>query len=379
MNKKDSYNQASIAENMTVDPNDFNLWSLLVKKFIIAFFAVLTEVWLLFELSNWVLKTNFGAGTGILGAVVITLIAALLAIIYVFVFLINNAKKGNFKTDNNTELQHVFIEKIESAYADKNWEEVIKIGSVLSRPLWVTGNYLLRLRFGKLLEAAAAYKGDYTIQASCLIDDIGWTNHAMNNTEIALKNIKHGVEISKSQNLFFLAYKGYRHLSAIEAERGNLIEAGDCYSNSLFYAKKINKPDLFPEIKAGLHVLKSVIERKKNNLQEALNEIECARKIHHETGDIDREVKTYHYRGDILVEMGNINEAKDVYRKGLTISRQASRRDGIMHNSIGIARIAMKLGDIEEAKGALEEASKTASELGKDFLARELKIEASNL
>lgn len=77
--------------------------------------------------------------------------------------------------------------------------------------------------------------------------------------------------------------------------------------------------------------------------------------------------------------MGRLSAAKDTYREGLSASKQESRKDGILQNNLGIARIALQEGDLEEAKRVYAEAAKIAHELGRDTFAKELEAKAATL
>jgi len=73
---------------------------------------------------------------------------------------------------------------------------------------------------------------------------------------------------------------------------------------------------------AGLYVNEALLDMEQHEWESALELLERARKMYDELGDKDREVKLYDYRGDVLVEMGRLGEAKDTYREGLSVSKQ---------------------------------------------------------
>ena len=372
-------------------PEAFNLFlkSLLIKttfRFAAYIGSALAFTWLILEfVFGYIFKTEPLAGTGTLGILIVIAFCFALSFIISFRYFYSQLKVYENVTtvdrieaqSDEKQLEKTLIDELESAYNDEEWEEVIKIGSVLSRPLWTTGKYKLRVKLGKLIESAAAFSNHYTEQASALIDDLGWTNFILGNNKEAEKNINHGITIAEKNGDAYLVYKGFRHLSGIAMESGDLNQAIANHNKSKLFAEKISDIQQKQEILAGIYVNVALLKIKQCNWEKAYNDLDKAQNMFREMGDKDREAKLYHFKGDTLFGLGRFKDAKDVYRKGLAISKRESRKDAILWNTIGLGNIAIEEGDNEDAKEAYLEASLLAHKLGLDKLAEELKIKAS--
>lgn len=258
-------------------------------RFMISMVSVIGFVWLILGVGDWLFDGKLLANTGLLGASLITLLCAFVSTLYVLIYLYIEIQKLEIDTttasealnkQGDKELTDTLMQDIETAYKEERWEEVLKIGSVLSRPLWVTGKYKLRVRLGKLTESAAAYGKHPNQQASALIDDVGWTRFALGDASEAKNNILHGIRIAEECGNSFLAYKGYRHLSGITMENGNLTEATSYHDKSIEYAQKLQEGSSKQEALAGLHVNEALLEMKRHNWDKALQELEASQTLY---------------------------------------------------------------------------------------------------
>ena len=356
-----------------------------IKRFVITFSSVGGAIWTAIQVYEFFLGTRPFAATGVGGIMLLAVGSAFVASLNVSIFLYRRLKGLHEKSgadenpdeQSSDEVEGALISELKSAYQDENWSEVIKIGSVLSRPLWVTGKYNLRVKIGKLVESAAAFSGDTKSQASALIDDLGWTNHVLGNSTDARRNILHGIRLAQESGEYYLAYKGYRHLSGMALKNENFEEATKYLERAREFARRIEDSGKREEVEAGLYVNEALIEMRRHNWAKALELLKTAQDIYRRAGDKDRETKLYHLIGDALFGMGELENAKDVYRKGLSVSKQASRKDGVLHNNLGIAKVAMVKDEYAEARQAYLEAAEVARELGLNEQAEEYRRKAS--
>ena len=244
MNK--THNNRATA-NQTIElGTGIDLFNLLIR-FILSMVSCLTFLWLILSLGEWLLKWKLLDNSGAQGVILVVLTCALISILYTFIyyykFSIDNQRKiiesiaiSDF--EQNKQLNETIIANLHIAFQEERWEEVIKIGSVLSRPLWVTGKYKLRVEVGKLVEAAASYNDRPHQQASALIDDLGWTKFVLGDVGAGKKYISHGISIAEKCSDSYMAHKGYRHLSAISMEEDNLEKARKYLQKSSECAKQ---------------------------------------------------------------------------------------------------------------------------------------------
>src|SRR6185369_16144751 len=67
------------------------------------------------------------------------------------------ATLNTLSTENSDRLAaDSLLTMLREAHSRNAWREVILVGRPLSRPLWLTGHYQLRIEIGKLVESAAA-------------------------------------------------------------------------------------------------------------------------------------------------------------------------------------------------------------------------------
>lgn len=255
------------------------------------------------------------------------------------------------------------------------WNEIIRIVYPLSRPLFLSRNYRLRVEMGKLVNEACQNLAGKTIminnklipvssiQASTLIDDLGWTLYKLkNNNETAKENINLGITIAKNNKDYEKIIKGYRHLMGIASETHESIttiyEYRDLmiqYFSSPEYKNAVSQ-ETYELTDAGIHYSVARIltrlaatetnpAQKKSLLSDATKEIELAVKIY-EKRDNDRYAKTFNVRADILMQNNDIDElamARHILEQGLAYCKNLQRNDNYI-------RISLKLLAVEDKR-----------------------------
>ena len=354
-----------------------------IKKFVISFIACLSFLWLLISLIDWCFSYKLLGNSKLNGFFYLLFFSILFGMGNIIIGLIlelNKSKRvvldscDELKAKSNEDIQVVptLFSDLNSSFEKEKWEEVIKIGSVLSRPLWVTGKYNLRINIGKLVEEASAYSNNQEKQASTLIDDLGWTYVALKDYDQAKKNIMHGLEIAKTINNPVIACKAYRHLSGI-CLRENKIELAKEYSKqSQGYLEVIQDIKIKKEMKAGLLYLEAVIYKAGKNFNESISKLEKAAELYENEKDNDRYSKCLTLKGNILFEMGEYNISKDIFRKSLALSKKISREDQVIENYLGLGKIFQNENDFAQASQCFQLAYDSAESIGNKKLAHEI-------
>ena len=296
-----------------------------IERFVITFVSLGGATWTGIEAYGYFFGTKPLAGTGVVGVVLVVVGSAFVASMNVIFYLYKRLKNrsaaslqkpnrgenmllsqvkpqrldtrqsiNSSKVPVNAPLKNALISEIKIAHQRKRWEDVIRFGNILSRPLWVTGEYNLRVEIGKLVADAAAHSGRIKEQAFALIDDLGWTNHVLGNSGEAKRNIQHGIRLAQENDEYFLVQKGYRHLSGIAIDEGNLEEARVYLEKAKEFAMRINDVYKRKEAIAGLHVNEALIEVQRRNWEKALDQFRRAQDIYRDIGDRARERKVYH-------------------------------------------------------------------------------------
>lgn len=279
------------------------------------------------------------------------------------------------KNESETSL----LEELRKAYTERNWEEVITIGSPLSRPLWLTGRYQLRLQIGHLVEGAAAFSGRFEVQASALIDDLGWTSISLRRYNEGINHLLHGIKVAEDHRLSGLVCRAYRHLAGAYLKLGNIEQATKFTNKSAEWLEKVSNETEKAQLEAGLVYLRARELQIKGNFQEALPALISAQEMFVRLSDNDRANKVYGPIGQAYLELGNLSSAKDTFRRGLETAHLSARRDSELENLIGLAEIGQRTGNLAEAKKLFSEASIIALHLGITDKSTELKEKAMQL
>jgi tetratricopeptide (TPR) repeat protein len=254
------------------------------------------------------------------------------------------------------------IEVLEESARNEDNLSIIRYGLGLSRTLWIEGEYDLRLRLGFLLEDAASKLNDIETQAAVLIDDLGWTLVTLKKYSEAEQKIKHGKLLAENSKNYYLFCKALRHLGGINIQRRQFEEAILNLNDTLAFSDKIQDLKLKEEMVAGTNYGLGWAYSENKNYDQAEKYCLIAKKMFEEIGDHERAVKTYSQLGAIY-ENKDISIAKDYYRKGLLLATKIKRKDEIINNNLGLARVFKSEGDNCKANEHLESASRLQKEV----------------
>jgi len=283
------------------------------------------------------------------------------------------------ETARQQDVTSALVSEMQQAFNNQRWKEVIRIGSALSRPLWITGRYSLRIQLGKLVESAASYDRNPSAQAAALIDDLGWTKAALGRFDEARSSIEHGLKLAGESGQHYLVSKGNRHLAGIATKLSRLEDAHAFLVRARAAALAVDDPRLKSELEASFCYSEAVQQRKQSLYPEALKNFEEAQRLFSVLGDQDRSVKCFGSMGDIYLLTQNIPAAKDSYRTGLVVARQVSRKDAELRCLRGLADTAFAEGIVTEAIPFLTEAAQIAGQIGDADLASELTQRAAKV
>lgn len=265
---------------------------------------------------------------------------------------------------------------LREAHSRGSWEEVIMLGHPLSRPLWLTGRYHLRMAIGTLVESAASFCDRLDVQAATLIDDLGWTSVALRRYAEAIGLIKHGITIAEKAQKHGLVCRALRHLAGIAVKQGNLNEA-ECYANEAEAAlHRIPPSPERDELVAGLVYQRATQLHARGDYSAALERLTWAQELFVRLSDRERAIKIYGNIGNAHLALGQLAQAKDSFRRGLASARVSSRHDCELVALSGLAKVLQAEGHYDEAQGVLRDAARTAALLGDSERVAELEQRA---
>jgi tetratricopeptide (TPR) repeat protein len=231
---------------------------------------------------------------------------------------------------NTLELN--LLHQIETAFEGERWGEVCRLGSAISRSLWVSGHYELRTQIGARIEAAAAYSKAHALRARTLIDDLGWTRFTLGQDREAEKHILDGVRLAKECDDSYAIAKGLRHLGSISRRRSDQEAARLYLEEASAAAARIEDDTERHEIESSLLVSRGKLYVAAGSAAEGVRAFEAALRAFEERGDREREVKLYSLIGEGKLALGATEEAIWLFERGRQRARELGRFDELAAN-----------------------------------------------
>ena len=264
--------------------------------------------------------------------------------------------------------QQPFIDALIEFFHKKKTEgkdaEIIRWGLSLSTPLWLSQKYEIRRSIGEFVETSAISLDNHKALIRALIDDIGWTSVELRDYSFAKEKLLQGVELACRHNeLVFLA-KGYRHLFGLNFRQNQIEEAERYLALSLDVMNNLIEGVSKDEIVAEYHFAKSSLEAKKGNFEEAIKEIDKAKEGYDKLEDKEWVIKILARKGEILVALNKIEEAKSLFVKGLSESKKSQFNRQQVKNLIGLGMCCSKTGYNKQANENFTEAELLAESIG---------------
>lgn len=272
------------------------------------------------------------------------------------------------------------IDVLDDAYKKERYTEVVKIGKQLSKPLWYTGKYELRLRIGYMLEAAAAQCENYEVQAETLLEDCGWTNIRLGNKKEGIANIKRGLEIAEHIKSYSLVAQGYRNLidihlgeasnnlnlryiqsrrTAIASDREQELQKCKVYyDKAVIAANLIEDATKKKELLGNISYTISKYYLVTGDYKKALEEVMNAWGYYQSVSNEDKIIKLYSLKGVILRYLGKEEEAISIFQEGLAKSKSCGNNIHIVSNCLSLCEAYIDMNNITMASRMLEQAYK---------------------
>jgi len=242
--------------------------------------------------------------------------------------------------------------------------EIIRWGLALSKPLWLSQNFELRKEIGEYVETAAIKRDNKNALLKVLVDEIGWTNIEMLDYSGGEIKLKQAIELAKELNDFPLLAKAYRHLNASSIRQNQIQQAERFLEESLRATNQIQTPKIKDELVAEYYFAKATIELKKGRLDVAIHDIEISKELYENLKDKEWPLKIWARKGEILLEQGKIEEAKNIFIKGTHIAKEQHYLRQQVKNEIGLALCYSKDGHNKNAIEHLTGAKLLAEGLG---------------
>lgn len=267
----------------------------------------------------------------------------------------------------NQKKSDSIMDMLTYANDNKQYSEVIKIGTSVSDVLWSTSRKELRIKVGTMVAAAAFEVAamstnetdiDYAnrIRAKTLIEDIGNTKMCLheNNISDAIIAIQDGLELAREHSYFYEAVRGYRNLANCYALKARICKKNPQYGQAkeelvhaqenVMYAEEII-PSISDENKQAeahfdVEYAKAKIQKESDKPDEAVKFLENCIKIYKDEQDkdetvkriyADRLVKIYREMGIIYMSIpGRQKAARNAFKTGLQHAKDRQNHEDIV-------------------------------------------------
>lgn len=339
------------------------MWKKIILTILATFIIAYGALWTFFEVGKY-LGWTLLEQTGFLGQSIMITTSALATAIVLWLrgYLRISISFGAEQISENGKalgaMESAVIKHIRDAYKKEQFPSVVRFGRSISRHLFVEGFYNLRLEIGELVEDSALKAGDKESQAAALIDDIGWTLVLLRKYEQATTQIKHGLDVASGISDYYWIAKAHRHFGAMNVVNKEYKDAIGYFEEALKPAEKITDENKRKEMKAGILYDMSMVEYYEGIYDKAWEYCNKSLDLRREVGDDTRTCRIYALKGKIAEAEHNYSGAKDAFREGLVLAESLNRKDEIIRNNFGLARILKREGKIDEARHCLDEANK---------------------
>lgn len=362
-------------EEPGADPGFGRYAFIFFKRVVVCFGAVAGCVWAIFQLLEWFnVSLNYIKQLGAWGLYAYLASIAILSLLTAAVWTLADAAGAlkalakelqNDHSHSETSFSNELLNSVQKLFDEKKYPDVVRLGEVLSRPLWVSGHYRDRVALGQFLEEAASFAGMAEQQVLALVDDTGWTNAVLGNIAIAKKNIRRGIEIAQKHHFAFFEAKALRHLGTIAHRYDrNLREALQFYTSAQAVLPRIADQRERQEMTAGILFNIAEVKVDQGDFEDSLGSLTQSETIYKELDDCERLVKVHGLCARIYLKQGALSDAKDSFRKALAESRTMGRRDEEARCLLGLAEAHKQDENPELARKEVAEAVSILEELG---------------
>jgi tetratricopeptide (TPR) repeat protein len=258
----------------------------------------------------------------------------------------------NLSGKGNEKPKFSLVDEIFEADKNEQYEKVIRIGTNICRTLYIEGHHKLRHDVGKLIQEAAVKTQNRDVEVEAYIDHIGWSLVLMRGVDNskAVEYINHGIALAKHppSNSFWIA-KGTRHLGAIRFIAHDYRNAEAILREAITFAEGIENENQKKEMIAGIDFDLALIKLKLSDTDSAEAFCSESRALREEVGDKSRICRVFALEGKIAEAKNDKIVAKNFFSQGLEYAKKQNRKDELIRNHIGLARI-LKDEDTGKAK-----------------------------
>ena len=196
--------------------------------------------------------------------------------------------------------------------SEKDYEEIIRFGTAISRPLWLSQNYESRKRVGKYVYNAAIQTKNKFEKTRVLIDDIGWTCVELLQYDEAKESLEQGIKSAENAGDIFYKAKAYRHLFGLNYRMGNNEKAQEMLDIAILETEKISSSKEKDEAVAEINYSQSLLNYNNRKYSEAIKNIEIAEPLFKNLSRKEWLIKISIQKAEILIKQDDIFAAEEI-------------------------------------------------------------------
>lgn len=266
----------------------------------------------------------------------------------------NASPEATAESNDGRNLYAAIPAMIRHALDRSDYREVIRLGDALSRPLFESGEFAVRLQVGRMTEEAAAHIGAREVQYRTLIDAIGWSLIELGDFIEAEAAICHGLGIAEDADDWFYVAKASRHIGAIARRRGDLDGAAERYDEARAAARKITKPSDAKAMEAGIMYALAHLQYTRRDFGRALKSVDETIALFTQLNDVYRQDMALVLKADIQLGLQKPEPAADTYRHVIQSSKLNRESVHYVRAVLGLAELHIERRRFDEAGRLLE-------------------------
>ena len=323
-------------------------WSTIAKSVFFIIFALYAGLLTIFSVILGNPFLHFIQTQGLISLIIVVLVSIICSLLYAT----GKCTNGNVDTYTTEKIYEALSTVLEKLNDDKDYVVVVRLGSAVSRVLWIAGQYKHRISIGEIIFSAACKLENSYEKSRAQIDDIGWTYFAIKKADKAIENIKSGLLDAQEINNSYLIAKAHRHLTGIYISKNSYQEASENIIKAKDAAEKISDPIEKKEMLAGIEYsnVEVLLKTNKDDLEASLIMAQKVLGEYKEISDFERKAKSYSQIGKIYLLKDDLQAAIISFTHGLGIAEKIRRHDETVKCLMGLAITYCKRGDVKKAQ-----------------------------
>jgi tetratricopeptide (TPR) repeat protein len=211
---------------------------------------------------------------------------------------------------------------------------------------------LILMRESKYTEAEAMYLESLEIvrtfqdvsAMAIALTNLGTVSSLLDNLDRAESYWQEALSLARKANIRISIITLLANIALIQAERGEYIGANQSFEEAIELAQEIHSP----RMESAVRSLFGDILRKQQKLDAALEQLNRAKTLADETGDVERKGISQRFLGEVYLERGQLDQADTALIEALNIAKELEQEIMVADTLFIQAKIAFAIGKYAE-------------------------------